>query len=114
MSREHDFLMMLEATSRIHFDISKILEAKAVEAEKIRNWTLNLINSNSLISHEKQLHESLQIHGQIVELIHGLTKVEKGMNNNLKAVLNVGDVGEESGDLNGFFGSGDDQGDLGL
>jgi hypothetical protein len=111
MSRERTFLRMLEATSEIQFDISMILKAKAVESEKIRNWILNHFNSDAYESHDKQLHESLQIHGEIVELIKGLTKLEKGISNNLKVVLGGREVGEDSGDMNSFFGSDYDQGD---
>lgn len=111
MSRERTFLRMLDATSKIQCDISLILEAKAIEAEKIRNWTLNHFNSDAFKSHDKQLHESQLISDQIVELIKGLTKLEHGICNNLKVVLGGGQLGEDSGDMNGFFGSNYDQGD---
>ncbi|MNP10311.1 hypothetical protein D3C76_1024560 [compost metagenome] len=111
MSRERTFLRMLEATSKIQLDISMILEAKAVEAEKIRNWTLNHMNSDAFDTHDKQLHVPLQIHGQIVELIRGLTKLENGICNNMKVVLGEGEAGEDGGDMNSLFGNDFDQGD---
>lgn len=103
MSRENSFLQMLEASSKIQFNIALILEAKAVEAEKIRNWTVNHLHADAFHSQDKQLSEPLQIHGQIVELLESLTKLENGMCSNLKAVLG----GQEAGEDGGGFGMGD-------
>ncbi|WP_136608387.1 restriction endonuclease subunit S [Paenibacillus dokdonensis] len=111
MSREQAFLHMLDAASKIQWNIAMILEAKAVEAEKVRNWALNHLTADAFQTHDNQLNEPLQIHGQIVELLEGLTKLENGLCSNLKAVL----VQEENGlgDEDGMFGSGFDLGDMG-
>ncbi|AJS57456.1 hypothetical protein [Paenibacillus sp. IHBB 10380] len=98
MSREHSFLQMLEASSKIQLNIALILEAKAIEAEKIRNWTVNCLSADVLHCHDKQLSVPLQIHGQIVELLEGMTKLENGICSNLKAVLR-GQESEEDGGL---------------
>lgn len=114
MSREQAFMHMLDAASKIQWNIAMILEAKAVEAEKIRNWTLNHLNSDAFTSHENQLNEPLQIHNQIVELLEGLTKMENGLCSNLKALLaqeeeygSGGDGGGEEGMFGGDFNMGD-------
>ncbi|OZB91037.1 restriction endonuclease subunit S [Paenibacillus sp. XY044] len=107
MSREQAFLHMLDAASKIQWNIAMILEAKAVEAEKIRNWTLNHLNSDAFSSHENQLSEPLQIHGQIVELLEGLTKMENGLCSNLKALLvqEEEEYGGAGGGGEGMYGS---------
>ncbi|GAB6991511.1 hypothetical protein [Paenibacillus pini] len=113
MSREQAFLHMLDAASKIQWNIAMILEAKAVEAEKVRNWTLHHLNADAFTSHEDQLNEPLQVHSQIVELLEGLTKLEIGLCSNLKVVL-AQDEGYsgDSGGSNGFGGD-FDLGDLG-
>ncbi|MGF7047127.1 hypothetical protein J2T13_001629 [Paenibacillus sp. DS2015] len=98
MSRERSFLQMLEASSKIQLNIALILEAKAVEAEKIRNWIVNCLDADALHCLDKQLSVPMQIHGQIVELLEGMTKLENGMCSNLKAVLE----GQGSGEGGGF------------
>ncbi|MDR0267006.1 restriction endonuclease subunit S [Paenibacillus sp.] len=111
MSREQAFLHMLDAASKIQWNIAMILEAKAVEAEKVRNWTINHLTVNAFQTHDEQLKEPLQIHEQIIELLEGLTKLENGLCSNLKAIL----VQEESGlsDDDSMFGTGLDLGDIG-
>ncbi|KHF32435.1 hypothetical protein CM49_05309 [Paenibacillus sp. P1XP2] len=110
MSREQAFLHMLDAASKIQWNIAMILEAKAVEAEKVRNWAINHLTADAFETHDHQLNEPLQIHGQIVELLEGLTKLENGLCSNLKAVL-VQDEGGFGGE-DGMFGPVFDMGDI--
>lgn len=109
MSREKAFLQMLESTATIQWNIAMILEAKAVEAEKVKQWTQHHIHARSFDNHEEQLKESLSIHEVIVEMVEGLTKLENGLYSNLKAVLGTGE--EESGGGEGFGGDSFDFGD---
>ncbi|WP_054942852.1 hypothetical protein [Paenibacillus ihuae] len=110
MSREKAFLQMLESTATIQWNIAMILEAKAVEAEKVKQWTQHHIHARSFDSHEEQLRGSLSIHEVIVEMVEGLTKLENGLYSNLKAVLGSGE--EESGEgFGGMSGDGFDFGD---
>ncbi|WP_307589505.1 restriction endonuclease subunit S [Paenibacillus wynnii] len=104
MSREKAYLQMLDSTATIQWNIAMILEAKAVEAEKVKQWTQHHIHAKAFASHEEQLKESLSIHEQIVELMEGLTKLENGLYSNLKAVLGSG---EEEGGGEGFGGMAD-------
>lgn len=104
MSREKAYLQMLESTATLQWNIAMILEAKAVEAEKVKQWTQHHIHAKAFDNHEEQLKESLSIHEQIVELVEGLTKLENGLYSNLKAVLGSG---EEEGSGEGFGGTGD-------
>lgn len=109
MSREKAFLQMLESTATIQWNIALILEAKAVEAEKVKQWTQQHIHARSFDAHEDQLKESLSIHEVIVEMVEGLTKLENGLYSNLKAVLGSGE--DEGGGFGGMSGDGFDFGD---
>ncbi|MNI04377.1 hypothetical protein D3C73_572990 [compost metagenome] len=109
MSREKAYLQMLESSATIQWNIAMILEAKAVEAEKVKQWTQHHIHARSFDNHEEQLKESLSIHEVIVEMVEGLTKLENGLYSNLKAVLGTGE--DEGG--GGFGGMSDDSFDFG-
>lgn len=109
MSREKAYLQMLESTAVIQWNIAMILEAKAVEAEKVKQWTHHHIHARAFDSHEDQLKETISIHDVIVEMVEGLTKLENGLYSNLKAVLGSGE--DEGGDFGGDgdgFSFGDD------
>lgn len=100
MSRSDSFLEILEASANIQFNISLILEAKAGEAEKSRDWICNYLNHGVYETHEEQLKQPLDMHEQFVELIDGLTKLESALAKNLKIVLNKDD--ESSSGRDGF------------
>ncbi|TYA10886.1 restriction endonuclease subunit S [Paenibacillus faecis] len=102
MSREQAYLQILDAASKIQWNVAMILEAKAVEAEKVRNWIVNHVHAHSFESHEKQLSDPLDVHEQLVEVIEGLTKLQNGLCSNLKTVLPPEE--EESGGDDGGFG----------
>jgi len=104
LSRSEAFLQMLEATEKIQYNIALILESKAVEADKSRNWICNNLVSELFSDHGNQLQYSLEIHEQLVEAIEGLTKVENGLSSNLKALLGEE---EESSGFGGLGGLGD-------
>ncbi|MNJ55090.1 hypothetical protein D3C77_505640 [compost metagenome] len=97
---------VLDAAAKIQWNVAMILEAKAVEAEKVRNWMLNHVHGGSFESHEKMLSEPIDIHEQIVEVIDGLTKLQNGLTSNLKAILASDEGGSGSGEddeLGGLF-----------
>lgn len=114
MSREQALMQMLEANVKIQWNVAMILEAKAVEAEKVRNWILNHVHEHSYADHEKQLSDPLEVHEQMVEIIEGLTKLQSGLCSNLKTILpqeegSSGDGGDFGGGLfSGSFDLGDE------
>lgn len=113
MSREQAYLNMLGAAAQIQWNVAMILEAKAVEAEKVRNWMLNHVHEGCFEDHEKQLTSPLNIHEQLVEVLEGLTKLQNGLCSNLKTLL---PSEEESGGgdaMGGLFGGDLDLGDFG-
>lgn len=99
MNRDEAFLKVLKATAKIQRHVAIILEAKATEAEKARNWLCRHVLESSYSVDTDQLEESNKFHDQIVEAIEGITKVELGLAANLKAILNQDD---ESEGLDGF------------
>lgn len=96
---------ILNAASKIQWNVAMMLEAKAVEAEKVRNWTLNHLHPRCYDDHEKQLSGPLKVHGQIIEVIEGITKLQTSLCSNLKVVLPQEESSsEDSGGMGGFFG----------
>lgn len=102
MERAESFLRMLQASAKMQHDISLILEAKANEAEKSRDWICVHLNHKSYENHEDQLKKPLDMHEQFVELIDGLTKMENALAKNLKVVLNKKED-SSFGDMGGLF-----------
>lgn len=114
MSRENAYLNILDSAAKIQWNVAMMLEAKALEAEKARNWTLHHLHAHSFSDHESQLSEPLGVHDQMVEVIEGLTKLENGLCSNLRAILtSSGSGGDDSGggfgDMFGGMGLGDDE-----
>jgi hypothetical protein len=112
VSREHAYINILDAAAKIQWNVAMMLEAKALEAEKARNWTLNHLHASSFSDHETQLAQPLAVHEQMVELIEGLTKMENGLCSNLRAVLtSSGGDGDSGGfgDMFGGMGFGDEE-----
>ncbi|ANE46103.1 restriction endonuclease S subunit [Paenibacillus swuensis] len=100
MNREESFRQMLAAAAKFQWNIALILEAKALEAEKSRNWIVNHLSGEVFADHSDQLKQSMNIHEQMIEVIEGLTKLENGLTKNLKVVL------DQDGDSEGGGGSG--------
>lgn len=87
MNREESLLQMLDAAVKVQYNISLILEAKALEAEKMRNWSVNHLSSATYDNHEDQLSVSLKLQEQLLELLEGINRMEAGLNKNLKVLL---------------------------
>lgn len=104
--REQAFQRMLDTAAKLQWDISMILEAKAVEAEKVRNWICNHVSSDAYYEQQHQLKESLRMHDQIVEVIDGLTKIGRGMNAVMRVALEHGLDGDDSSGMLGGPGPG--------
>lgn len=102
MSREQAFLRMLNAAASIEWNVAMILEAKAVEVEKMRNWLINHVTSDAFDDHESQVKHPIGVHEHVLETIEGLTKLNRGLTGVLKAVLG-GDEEAGGGSLGGLF-----------
>lgn len=99
MSRDDAYLKILSATADIQQYVAGILQAKAAEARKTRNWLCHHVHRSSFEDqHGDQFEESYKFHEQIVEAIDGITKVEEGLAANLKVLL--GQEEESAGGMN--------------
>lgn len=105
MKRSDSFLRILEASVSIQFNVSLILEAKANEAEKSRDWICGHVNHKIYDSHEDQVKSPLEYHEQFVEVIDGLTKMENALAKNLRVVLNRDEENSSSGYNGGGLGN---------
>jgi hypothetical protein len=114
LNRTDLYLHMLDATAKLQYDIALILEARAVEAEKSRNWICHHINSTNLEGHEHQMKQTGEIHEYVIELIDGLTKMENSLNRHMQALLGSNESGsgtgtEGSSGLGNLFSFGEDE-----
>lgn len=98
MSRDESYLKVFEATAQIQQHISIILQAKAAEARKTRNWLCYHMIEAAYSSHADQQEEPYKFHDNIVETIDAITKVELGLAANLKILLNQDEDSSDSGD----------------
>lgn len=109
MDRDQAYMRMLGATANMQWNVAMILEAKAEEAEKARNWICNHITPDSFLGEQTQLKQSLQLHDQIIEVLDGVNKMSQGIVSVLRAVLNKGseDGGHSDGQDYHYGGNGD-------
>ena len=85
MSRETAYARMLDASAKLQWNVAMILEAKALEAEKVRSWLINQSTREAYAEQQEHLRETLQVHEQLIEVIDGLTKLNQGMVSVLRA-----------------------------
>lgn len=111
MNKEASFFRMLEVNAQIQRHVSVILEAKAKELRKSRNWVCSYLQPQGFEEHKSQLEEALKLHEQMIEVIEGITKVESSLNKNLGSVLGAeeggsGMLGGEGFPMGGLFDGG--------
>ncbi|SUA49368.1 Uncharacterised protein [Paenibacillus thiaminolyticus] len=58
--REHSYHLILDAIAKMQWNAAMILEAKAMEAEKTRNWMLNHLTEIALPSMRKAPSKELK------------------------------------------------------
>ncbi|OMF31822.1 hypothetical protein BK133_15345 [Paenibacillus sp. FSL H8-0548] len=107
MNREQAYMRMLSSAANMQWNIAAMLEAKAAEAEKMKGWICNHLNSHAFNTQQAQVEQSLQMHDQVIEVIDSISKLNQGIVSTLKAVLQKDQ--EESEDFgNGLssFGQG--------
>jgi hypothetical protein len=97
LEREQAYIAMLGVVAKMQYDVSLILEAKAMEAEKAKNWLCNHLSSAYFYDHEDQLKQVIDIHRQMVDVIDGLTKLENGLGKNLTIILAHHEDSEDNG-----------------
>ncbi|MDQ0058862.1 restriction endonuclease subunit S [Paenibacillus harenae] len=105
MNREEAYLKMFTSAASMQLNIAVILEAKAMEAEKLQAWILNHVDSNIFDSQQSQLNQSLQFHDMVLETIEGITKVNQSMVSILKAILDKEEASEGFAGMEGGLGN---------
>lgn len=109
MQREEAYHLTLDAISKLQWNVVMILEAKATEAEKVRNWICTHMTNDTYAAHQDKLSSCLQLHEQNIEVIDGLTKLCNGLSRNMKIILDP-DEDESNNSMSSMFG-GMDMGD---
>ncbi|WJH32483.1 hypothetical protein N6H14_19115 [Paenibacillus sp. CC-CFT747] len=112
MKREHAYLKLLEATADMQAHVAGILEAKVMEAEKTKHWLNRHVDHSGFQDHDGVSAFTLEFHTQLIEVIDGITKMERGLARNLKVLLETGkesEGGSSGGSSGGMFdfGGGD-------
>lgn len=87
LDRTDLYMQMLDATAKLQYEISLMLEARVVEATKSQNWICQHINGANLEGHEHKMKVTGEIHESVIDLIDGLTKLENALNHQMKALL---------------------------
>ncbi|SDN59430.1 hypothetical protein SAMN04487897_103277 [Paenibacillus sp. yr247] len=87
MSREDSCLSILKAAAKIQYNVALILEAKAIHAEKSRNWICHHLSTDAYENHAEQVKKSHDIHEQLIAVIHGITKMEEAFAKNLEILI---------------------------
>lgn len=110
MSRIDAFVHTVDAMARIQGNIALVLEAKAVEAEKNKEWLRAFVQNGAFSDVKDQYQQSLHVHEALLSVIDGIVKMESAMARNLRIVMNKveSDSGSGSSMFGDLFGSGDD------
>lgn len=111
MSRETAYARMLDASAKLQWNVALILEAKAVEAEKVRSWLCNHVTPDAFAGQQEHLRETLLVHEQLIEVIDGLTKLNQGMVSVLRATLRHNNQDQDGNSMGNMFGGNFEVGD---
>lgn len=105
MNRNEAYVHIVEAMTSIQGHISYILEAQAVEAEKSRIWLCEFARDGAFSDHKLQLRQATKVHGQLIEVIDGIVKMENGISHNLKILLNKNEDNTSDDSSSSLFGN---------
>jgi len=119
LDRTESYLSILDAAAKIQLNVALILEAKALHAEKSRNWICHHLSTAAYENNADHIKKTSEIHEQLIAVIDGITKMEVAFAKNLnlligqeeEAASNTG-VGGGLGDmfnLGGGIGNGFDK-----
>ncbi|WP_281889184.1 hypothetical protein [Paenibacillus sp. YYML68] len=109
MNRTDSYHKMLAAAAKMQHNIALLLEAKAVEAQRSCQWICAHMGGAQYEDHTEQLKSSLDVHDQLLEVIDGMTKMERALAKHMTILLGEqedGDGGEQGGELGDLFSFG--------
>jgi hypothetical protein len=102
---------MLTAAAAMQWCVADILEAKASEMETLRDWVLDTVRQSHIKDANLFVASSCEFHTQLIDLIHGITKMEAGLAKHVELMLVeeevVPDNGFGDGGMLGFAGGGE-------
>jgi hypothetical protein len=67
VSRTDSYLSILDAAAKIQYNVTLILEVKALHAEKSRNWICNHLSVGAYSSNLDQVKQTVNIHEQLIQ-----------------------------------------------
>ncbi|MFC5447342.1 restriction endonuclease subunit S [Paenibacillus aestuarii] len=105
MDRTESYLSILDAAAKIQLNVALILEAKALHAEKSRNWICHHLSTAAYENNADHLKNTSEIHEQLISVIEGITKMEVAFAKNLN--LLIGQDEEEASGMGAGGGLGD-------
>lgn len=97
MDRTDLYMQMLDATAKLQYEISLMLEARVIEATKSQNWICQHMNGANLEGHDHKMKVTGEVHESVIDLIGGLTKLENALNHQMKALLGKNQIGSALG-----------------
>ncbi|TLS53480.1 restriction endonuclease subunit S [Paenibacillus antri] len=80
-------LRMLTAAAAMQWCVADILEAKASEMETLRDWMLDTVRHSRIKDCNIFVTSSCEFHAQLIDLIHGITKMEAGLAKHVELML---------------------------
>jgi hypothetical protein len=80
-------LNILSSAASMQWSVADMLESKAIEMETLRDWVLHTVRSENMGDRNMFIMHSYNYHVQLIDLIHGITKMESGLAKNMELIL---------------------------
>ncbi len=103
-------LNIITSAASMQWSVADMLESKANEMETLRDWVLHTVRSEHMGDRNAFVLHSCSFHAQLVDLIHGITKMEHGLAKNMELILVEEEVVPDNafGDAGGMLFGGED------
>jgi len=103
-------LNILASAASMQWSVADMLESKAIEMETLRDWVLHTVRSENMGDRDAYVMHCCNFHAQLIDLIHGITKMETGLAKNMELILVEEEVVPDNsfGDAGGMLFGGED------
>lgn len=85
----------------IQESVADILESKAVEMEALRDWVLHTVQEDDFSSDYDIVMQSCGFHDQLIHVLDGITKMERGFARHLELLLEEEEMLADAGGFGG-------------
>lgn len=103
MEKEQSLREIARAMTRFQAEIADMLDAKATEAEKVRNWiTLHML-PHETDHYGDRLKQAMGVHEMMIEVIDSLSKMQSSLGQHFKLLVEYNGA---DGSMDGFGGAG--------